>query len=364
MLDVIGAGIMRDVKTDFFQAYTNSDLCASNLEMTNSLAASKSQRNPLHIQGNQFPGTWLQIKNLTVKFFWIYWRSPNYNFTRFMFLTCCSLLFGCTYWGLQPRDVQSAQSVLGIVFYSMTYAGMINYILALPVIFGERVVYYRERASNLYSAFAYRVALILVELPYLFTCSIVFVSIFFNFVRWNGAFDLTQFATHWLVVFLYFSCTTFFGQALGALCPNILVAQLTGNIVYCIWFLLGGLYFPFPSIRPTFVQLGYVVPSSYGFRALAVANFYCDFSNMDNTCPMIAINGSTTRMNYNGTDPYLSQYMDDEYGFYSMNGISNVTDTAAVQALIGRDIWVLVALSLGFQVLAYIGLRYVKHINR
>ncbi|KAL4093012.1 hypothetical protein PRIC1_012001 [Phytophthora ramorum] len=81
MLEVIGAGIGRDVK-DYSIEYKNSELYKSNRERTLQLAQ-VSDEFVLHSTLNYNPiatGFWNQLCELTKKQQLTYWRNPQYNF--------------------------------------------------------------------------------------------------------------------------------------------------------------------------------------------------------------------------------------------------------------------------------------------
>ena len=56
---------------------------------------------------------------------------------------------------------------MGIMFSSSNFLGMTNLMSVMPVVGYERVVFYRERGASMYDAFAYGIAIALVEMPYL-----------------------------------------------------------------------------------------------------------------------------------------------------------------------------------------------------
>lgn len=90
-----------------------------------------------------------------------------------------SLLYGTTYYkqGIiqNPSSVANIQNIVGIMFSSSNFLGMTNLMSSMALLGSERVVFYRERGSSMYDAFAYGYALAVVEMPYLFLQSILFV---------------------------------------------------------------------------------------------------------------------------------------------------------------------------------------------
>ncbi|CAI6006189.1 unnamed protein product [Closterium sp. NIES-65] len=83
----------------------------------------------------------------------------------------------------------------------------------------ERPVYYREKASNMYSAFLYNVSWGLIEMPYLALTTLIFCSICFGMagVATGSAED---FFLYWLNFFLYSACITYYGIFMAMLTPN------------------------------------------------------------------------------------------------------------------------------------------------
>jgi len=367
MLEVIGAGIGRVVETDFFALYEQSKMCANNYSTLERLQQTPQPTGRLNFSTGDFPSFLEQIRVVTGKFFWTYWRSPNYNTTRNLFMLAIALLLGLNFLGVKPDTVASTQSVLGVLFYSSMYTAQINYMLALPLIFGERTVYYREIQSKLYAPGAYSIGIALVELPYLLMSSLVFTLLFFNLVGIVPMEDpdyWTKMGQYWLIYFLYLSQSTFFGVALAAFAPTIQVAQIIGNIVICVWYLLGGMYFPFPGIQKEWMWLAAIMPSSYVFRALCLSQFSCDPQNQ--SCPTVSVAGAATRVMYM-RDPYLSEYIADEYGFTTVNSTYygyGISENLAPTQDKWQDILALAMFGLIYQVVIFIGFWKVKHIVR
>ncbi|CAI5939306.1 unnamed protein product, partial [Closterium sp. NIES-64] len=83
----------------------------------------------------------------------------------------------------------------------------------------ERPVYYREKASNMYSAFLYNVSWGLIEMPYLALTTLIFCSICFGMagVATQSAGD---YFLYWLNFFLYSACITYYGIFMAMLTPN------------------------------------------------------------------------------------------------------------------------------------------------
>ncbi|KAG2957592.1 hypothetical protein PC120_g28480 [Phytophthora cactorum] len=97
MLEVIGAGIGRDVK-DYSVEYKNSELYKSNRERTLQLAE-VSDEFVRHSTLNYTPiatGFWNQLGHLAKKQQLTYWRNPQYNFMRMFLFPLFAVIFAWT----------------------------------------------------------------------------------------------------------------------------------------------------------------------------------------------------------------------------------------------------------------------------
>lgn len=87
----------------------------------------------------------------------------------------CGLAADVHDWG--PWLVQNQSdiaSVMGGVFVSLMFPGIVSFILVIPVQEAERAVYYREKAVKTYNALAYFVATGVSELPFLVAGAVLF----------------------------------------------------------------------------------------------------------------------------------------------------------------------------------------------
>ena len=96
------------------------------------------------------------------KFNITYWRTPNYNATRFSFSVAVGLIFGACFWQLGGRsdNEQGIYNTLGALLTSTLFLGILNSIFVQPVVSAERAVFYRERAAGMYSAGPWYLALV------------------------------------------------------------------------------------------------------------------------------------------------------------------------------------------------------------
>ena len=76
--------------------------------------------------------------------------------------------------------------IMGTLYAAAIFLGIFNTLVVIPVIYAERSVYYRERASGMYSSLAFSIAQGLAELPFLVVqaaiyCVIVYFMVHFEY---------------------------------------------------------------------------------------------------------------------------------------------------------------------------------------
>ncbi|KAF1789818.1 P-loop containing nucleoside triphosphate hydrolase [Phytophthora cactorum] len=218
MLEVIGAGIGRDVK-DYSIEYKNSEQCAKNRERF-----------------------WNQLKELTKKQRLTYWRNPQYNFMRVFLFPIFAVIFGTTFYQLSADSVKRINSHIGLIYNSMDFIGVTNLMTVIEVTCAERAVFYRERMSNYYSPLPYSLSLWFAEIPYLIVVIILFVTI-----------------EYWLWM--------------SALMPNEKVANVAVGALSCLLNLFSGYLLPRTAMKAGYKWFTYLMPSSYSLAALVGVQF-------------------------------------------------------------------------------------------
>ncbi|ETP46137.1 hypothetical protein F442_07571 [Phytophthora nicotianae P10297] len=272
MLEVIGAGIGRDVK-DYSVEYKNSELYKSNRERTLELAE-VSDDFVCHSTLNYRPiatGFWNQLKELTKKQQLTYWRNPQYNFMRMFLFPLFAVIFGTTFYQLSAASVKKINSHIGLIYNSMDFIGVINLMTVLEVTCAERAVFYRERMSNYYGPLPYSLSLWLAEVPYLIVVISMFVSIEYWLVGWSD--NVKDFFFFMFIFYLYTSACTYVGQWMSALMPNEKVANVAVGALSCLFNLFSGFLLPRTAMKPGYKWFQYLMPSYYSLSALAGIQF-------------------------------------------------------------------------------------------
>ncbi|KAL4146226.1 hypothetical protein PRNP1_012096 [Phytophthora ramorum] len=136
MLEVIGAGIGRDVK-DYSIEYKNSELCAKNRERTLELCEVSDDfvRHSTLNYRSIATGFWNQLGQLAKKQQLTYWRNPQYNFMRMFLFPIFAVIFGTTFYQLSADSVKRINSHIGLIYNSMDFIGVVNLMTVLE--FGD-----------------------------------------------------------------------------------------------------------------------------------------------------------------------------------------------------------------------------------
>ncbi|RAW30436.1 ABC transporter G family member 37 [Phytophthora cactorum] len=337
MLEVIGAGIGRDVK-DYSVEYKNSELYKSNRDRTLQLAE-VSDEFVRHSTLNYTPiatGFWNQLKELAKKQQLTYWRNPQYNFMRMFLFPLFGVIFGTTFYQLEADSVKRINSHIGLIYNSMDFIGVINLMTVLEVTCAERAVFYRERMSNYYGPLPYSLSLWFAEVPYLIVVIVLFVTIEYWLVGWsdNGG----DFLFFMFIFYLYTSACTYVGQWMSALMPNEKVANVAVGALSCLFNLFSGYLLPRPAMKAGYKWFTYLMPSSYSLSALVGVQF-------GEVQDIISVTeGGVT------TDMTVAQYIEDTYDFRPNRKYNFMAGLMVI--------WVVLQLAI------YLTFKYVSHLKR
>jgi ABC-type multidrug transport system ATPase subunit/ABC-type multidrug transport system permease subunit len=339
MLEVIGAGIGRDVK-DYSVEYANSPLCQENRERTLALCnppAEFVRFSTMNFEPIATPFM-TQMTNLATKQRRTYWRNPQYNFMRLFLFPLYAVIFGTTFYQLETDSLKKINSHIGLIYNSMDFIGVINLMTVLEITCAERAVFYRERMSNYYGPLPYSLSLFFAEIPYLVVVIASFVTIEYWLVGWND--NAGDFFFFLLIFYLYTSLCTYIGQWMSALMPNAKVANVAVGALSCLFNLFSGYLLPRPAMESWYKWIQYIMPSSYSLNALVG----------------VLLGERETPVSVPGTAGQpatlmpVSQYVEQEYDFRPDSKYNFMV------GLLG--FWVVVQLAI------YLTLKYVSHLKR
>ncbi|GMF37253.1 unnamed protein product [Phytophthora lilii] len=274
MLEVIGAGVGNDSgdKTDFvglFKASEQARELEANLDREG-VGRPSSSVPALVFQKKRAACNLVQAKFLVIRFFDLYWRTASYNLTRFLISIMLGLVFGIAYVGAEYSSYQGINSGLGMVFMTQSYMTFIVFSSVVPISMQERASFYRERSAQTYNAFWYFVGATLVEIPYCFVESLLFMVIFYPMVGFTGG---AQFFSYWLNLTGLVILQAYFGQLLAYLTPNLEVASVFVILVNYVWITFSGFNPPVASIPEGYRWLYQLTPHKYTFASLTAIVF-------------------------------------------------------------------------------------------
>eukprot|EP00667_Euglena_gracilis_P000419 EG_transcript_419 len=239
--------------------------------------AEQQQGEGLQEAGTYAAGVNRQLRVLLWRAFKIYWRSPSYNLVRTTLVVILALLLGTVFFQLQYNQ-QGVFSRLSWCYTSCFYMGLTFLLSGVTLLMPMRTAYYRERASNTYSAWAYGVTLFIAELPYVTMNSllVLVISWFFAKLYYTGDSQDKQFMTFWqmalpLWTFLYFC--TILGHMLSAISPTLEVANAIGPGLGSWFSSFAGFYLPRPYIPMGYIWIYWLNPFRYAYEALVLSQF-------------------------------------------------------------------------------------------
>ncbi|OQR84687.1 ATP-binding Cassette (ABC) Superfamily [Achlya hypogyna] len=266
MLDVItGAGI------DYPSAFKMSPEREALEEALVVHATVHPSRPEVAFGAKRAASTWTQSHLITQRFFRMYWRTPAFTNTRFFIAIVLAVLFGIVYVGADYTTFTGANAGVGMVYVTTTYVGYIAFNSVIGISTLDRPAFYRERAAQTYSAFAYFVGTTLVEVPYAVATTFLFTIIFYPFVGFHGSVQacLAYASTLSLSVLLY----VYMGQFMAYALPTIESAVLIGVLMNSIFFLFYG-YLPTASTIPDAYRWLYTItPPKYAMAVLTAETF-------------------------------------------------------------------------------------------
>lgn len=150
------------------------------------------------------------------------------------------ILFGLVFLQVSDDDLAGMSSKLSVIFMTTGFCGVLHAGTSFPLLFRWRAVFYREQSSNTYSPWVYALANTLVELPYVFVFTLVFVVPCYHLVGFQN--DGELFFRYAFSHYLMSLCFLYLGHFLASALPNAVVAQILQGVLYNFCFLFGGVF--------------------------------------------------------------------------------------------------------------------------
>jgi hypothetical protein len=86
----------------------------------------------------------LQLRELLLKYWLVYWRTPSYTLARCFLTLCVAFIYGSMYFkaAVLPKPyatMGNVQNIMGIMFSSTSFLGMTNLMAVMPLV-GESLL--------------------------------------------------------------------------------------------------------------------------------------------------------------------------------------------------------------------------------
>lgn len=273
MLEVTSTSMEAELKVDFANIYQGSPLYRETLAVAQQLGKPKPGSSDLSFS-TRFPQNgWVQFKACLWKHFLSYWRSPDYNVVRFMFMAGTAVLFAFIFWQ-KADDIKNEQDlsiILGSMYIAVLFLGINNCSMVLPYVEIERAVLYREKFAGMYSARAYTFAQVIVEIPYVLVQALIYTAITYPTMGFaSSAYKVFWYYYATFCTFLYF---TYLGMLMMSLSPNVLVASILSTAAYTILNLYSGFLMPEPKMPKWWIWLYWICPTAWSLNGLLTSQY-------------------------------------------------------------------------------------------
>ncbi|XP_023766490.1 pleiotropic drug resistance protein 2 isoform X1 [Lactuca sativa] len=175
---------------------------------------------------------------------WSYWRHPQYNAVRFFMTTVIGILFGVIFWdkGQKLNQQQDVMNLMGAMYAAVVFLGGTNTAVVQSVVSIERTVFYREKASGMYSTIPYTFAQLAIEVVYVGIQTLIYTLLLYSMIGFQWSAD--KFLWFYFFIFMCFVYFTLYGMMLVALTPNYQIAAITMSFFLRLWNLFSGFMIP------------------------------------------------------------------------------------------------------------------------
>ncbi|KAL0086733.1 ABC-2 type transporter-domain-containing protein [Phycomyces blakesleeanus] len=266
ILEVVGAGTAGKANRDWAEVWDGSNeskALVAELEEIDKTA----DKNPTREARTYAASAWTQFRLVHNRMALAYWRSPDYNFGRFINIILTALINGFTFWklGSSSSDMQNKLFAL----FSTFIMAMTIVILSQPKFMTERLFFRREYASRYYSWFPWGISSVLVEIPYVFVFSAFFT---FSFYWTSGMVNIAEAGGYfYIIVIAIVIWAVTLGFVIAAASEQQTMAAVLNPLIMSLLILFCGLMQP-ESAMPTFWRrwMYWIDPFHYYIEGLAV----------------------------------------------------------------------------------------------
>ncbi|KAM0951251.1 putative ABC transporter, AAA+ ATPase domain, ABC-2 type transporter [Dioscorea sansibarensis] len=273
MLEVTSSSTEAQLGVNFAQIYRESTLYNDNKLLVKQLSTPAPGSRDLHFS-TLFPQSGLgQFKACLWKQYLSYWRSPSYNCLRVIHVLFSSVLCAAMFWkqGKTLKNQQNLFNILGSMYISAMQCGTNNCLLVMPFVVTERAVLYREKYAGMYSSWAYSLAQMVIEIPYVFIQVLLLMIITYPAIGYYwSAYKFLWFFYAMLSVWLSF---VYLGMLVVSLSPSIQVASIVSSFFFQNSSLFSDFIIPRPHIPKWWIWVYYIAPLSWSLNGLFTSQY-------------------------------------------------------------------------------------------
>ncbi|XP_051146777.1 pleiotropic drug resistance protein 3-like [Andrographis paniculata] len=273
MLEVTSPSSEAMLGIDFAEIYKNSTLQQTNKELIRKLSIAPPGSKDLNFATRYAQSGWGQFKSCLWKQHWSYWRSPSYNLMRLTLFLFAAFFYAFLFrdQGKKIHNQQSLFTVLGSMYNTTIYCGFINASSIMPYVSKERTVVYRERFAGMYASWAYSIAQVVIEIPYLLAQALTFTAITYPMIGYHRSADKVFWYLY--TVFCTLSYFTYAGMMLISITPSLPMAAILRHAFITTVNLFAGFLIPHPQIPAWWIWLYYLAPTSWSLNGLLTSQY-------------------------------------------------------------------------------------------
>ncbi|KAL4182513.1 hypothetical protein AMTRI_Chr11g150490 [Amborella trichopoda] len=248
MLEVSSPAVEAQLGVDFAEIYANSSLYEGNQKLIKELNTPAPGSKDLYFPTKYSQSFRTQCIACFWKQHWSYWRNPQYNAVRFFMTLTIALLFGTIFWntGRKTKKQQDLFNLVGAMYAATLFLGATNAMSVGPIVGIERTVFYRERASGMYSALPYAFAQVGIEVVYIAVQTTMYSVLLFSMI--NFGWEAGKFFYFLYFMFMCFIYFTLYGMMVVALTPGYQIAAICMSFFLSFWNLFAGFLITRPLI--------------------------------------------------------------------------------------------------------------------
>ncbi|KAM4071954.1 hypothetical protein ACB094_11G100200 [Castanea mollissima] len=237
MLEISSPAVEGQLDMDFAEIYANSELFKRNQELIKELSTPQPGSKDLY-----FPTKYSQ--SFVTQFLL---EKPTIHI-RFLMTIVIGVIFGLIFWkkGDKTQKEQDLLNLLGAMSAALLFLGSTNTAAMQSVVAIERIVFYRERASGMYSALPYALAQVAVEIIYVAIQTFAYTLILYSMIGFHWR--LEKFLWFYIFILMCFMYFTLYGMMVVPLTPGPQIAAIVMSFFLSFWNLFSGFLIPRPII--------------------------------------------------------------------------------------------------------------------